>query len=320
MMRVIRPAVCALVLLLCTVHGWASAQPTPTDVCVTMIGSTGQVGGLQLDLHWDPACMTAERTGNNAVQCASNPGTGKNVQTSLFADGATMRALFFSITNTRPIPDDSELFCCKFTLANRSRPCCAASIGNVILANVNTSDPKKTRIYDPSISLQLLVNNVPCTDSGASGAPSNPVRPPAPSSAGGPAPVIVPPGGEAGGSAPRSGSGAAGSRPPAGVGAPAIGGAESGTEAGALSAEEAAPTVATGQPTAAAATPRTTTPLTTGPRTTTPQRTLAPTPAATRKLEGTTTAAAVGSPTPPRSGTQTPAAKKRQKNSAQQQP
>jgi hypothetical protein len=316
--RVIRRTVCCLAVTLmsfCGAGKVAAASPqTPTDVCVLMTGSSGQVGGLQLDLHWDPACMTAQQTGSTSVQCASNPATGKNVQTKLFADQATMRAMFFSISDTSPIPDNSELFCCKFTMASsRANSCCTASIGNLIL-----SGPSGGRVYDSSISVQALVGNVPCTDSGPSGSPSNPARPPAPSSLGAPAPsslgapapVIDAPGA----AAPSSGGGAAGSRPsagvgvpaavgaPAGVGAPAAVGVDTGLEPAPLPTEAVAPTAPATQATPPAATPRTAT----------PQRTLAPTPALTPKPQGTATAA---SATPPQSSTQTPAptAKKRHK-------
>lgn len=294
--RMIRRTVCGLAVTLMPFCGAgkaaaASPQTASTDMCVLMTGSSGQVGGLQMDLRWDPACMTAERRQGNAAQCASNPATGKNVQTALFADNATMRAMFFSISDPSPIPDDAELFCCKFTLASsRSTPCCAVSITNLIL-----SDPVGKRVYDANISVQALVGNAPCTASAPGGSPSNPVRPPAPSSLGGPAPVIVAPGV----AAPGPGRESAGSRPAGGGGVPA------GLEQAPPPAELAAPAEPTAQPTPAATAPHTRTPARTA-AATTPTR--APTPAP----QGTATAAAVGSATP-QSSTQTPAAVRKPK-------
>jgi hypothetical protein len=45
--------------------------------------------------------------------------------------------------------------------SSRANSCCTASIGNLIL-----SGPSGGRVYDSSISVQALVGNVPCTDSG----------------------------------------------------------------------------------------------------------------------------------------------------------
>lgn len=196
--RAVRMSLCGLAATV--VLAWntrastaASPQTTATDVCVIMTGSNGQVMGLQLDLGWDPACMTAQRGQGDAGQCASNPATGKNVQTKLFPNNSTLRALFLSISDTSPVPDD-ELFCCRFALANaRSNPCCGVNIGHLILANPHVPGG---RVYDPGISVQALVGNTPCTASAPGGSASIPVRPPLPSAVApiAPAPVVSAPG------------------------------------------------------------------------------------------------------------------------------
>ena len=133
-----------------------SAQLPSTDVCVAMAGSNGEVGGLQMDLTWDSACMTAARATGNAAKCTSNPSTGKSVETARLSD-AEMRALFFSVSDTSPVPD-GELFCCRFAVApSQAGSCCSVNIGNLILA-----DPTGGRIYDPSITVQASVGGTAC--------------------------------------------------------------------------------------------------------------------------------------------------------------
>lgn len=287
-----------------------AAQPTATDVCVIMTGSNGQVSGLQLDLSWDPTCMTAERGAGDAAKCAANPGTGKSVQTKLFPNNATLRALFLSMSDTSPVPDD-ELFCCRFTLAQvRSNPCCVARIENLILANPSVPGG---RIYDAGISVQALVGNTPCAASAPGGSPSAPVRPPLPSAAApaAPAPVVAVPGAEPPvaqapilpGPNPQAASGTGH--------APITGGQVPGT--GPIVAPPGGVPAAAGQMPAAAAeaTPIETVglPSHAARRTATARRTrtaATPTPGRTPQAQRTTTAAAVGSVTPAAS-TPTPA-------------
>jgi hypothetical protein len=143
-----------------------AADPTSTDVCVVMTASHGAVGGLQMDLSWNPACMTAEQAAGNAARCASNPSTRKNVQTKIFPNNSTMRVLFLSVSDTNPIPD-GELFCCWFTVArSQDGSCCSVNISNLILAS-----PTGGRVYDPDLSVQVLVGGAPCVAS-VPGAPT----------------------------------------------------------------------------------------------------------------------------------------------------
>jgi aspartate oxidase len=141
------------------------ADLTSTDVCVVMTASHGAVGGLQMDLSWNPACMTAEQAAGNAAPCASNPSTGKSVETKFFS-GASMRTLFLSLSDTNSIPD-GELFCCGFTVArSQDGSCCSVNISSLILAS-----PGGGRVYDPDLSVQVLVGGAPCVAS-VPGAPT----------------------------------------------------------------------------------------------------------------------------------------------------
>ena len=154
--------------------GQLSGELPSTDVCVAMAGSNGQVAGLQLDLTWDSACMTAARAGGNAAQCTSNPSTGKSVQTALLSE-ALMRALFLSMSDESPIPD-GELFCCRFAAApSQADPCCSINVANLILAGTAIS-----RIYDPSITVQASVGGAGCDISALKTPMPAPIRPPIP--------------------------------------------------------------------------------------------------------------------------------------------
>ena len=271
----------------------ASGDAAPTDICVIISGSNGQVGGLQMDLSWDPACMTVERRGSGAASCNANPSTGKNVQTSLSADGSTIRALFFSVSDTNPIPDD-ELFCCKFKVARaQAGSCCAVDIGYLILAG-----PAGGRVYDQGISVQALVGGVPCAASAPGGSAENQVHPP-PAPGGFPAvqaPVVSAPGAvpaAPGGEAPAQPFG----QPQAPVGAlraPVEQAPEPGEEM--TPGESATQPVATRTSQATMTAPRTPTPATATPQARTP------------RPEPTASAATTGSATP-QAPTQTPAPK-----------
>ena len=151
-----------------------SVESRPADVCVAMAGSNGQVVGLQLDLTWDSACMTVARAGGAAAQCASNPSTGKSVQTALLSE-ALMRALLFSLSDTSPV-SDGELFCCSFTVASsRADSCCSINISSLILAG-----PTGGRIYDPGITVQASVGGTACDASAPKTPIPGPIPPPVP--------------------------------------------------------------------------------------------------------------------------------------------
>jgi hypothetical protein len=152
-----------------------SVESPSTDVCVAMAGGNARVGGLQIDLTWDSACMTVARTGGAATQCASNPSTGKSVETALLSD-AQMRAIFLSVSDTSPVPD-GELFCCKFAVAPGAQadPCCSIDVTNLILAG-----PTGHRLYDPTITVQASVGGTACDASAPKTPIPGPIPPPVP--------------------------------------------------------------------------------------------------------------------------------------------
>lgn len=68
-----------------------------------------------------------------------------------------MRALFFSVSDTAPVPD-GELFCCTLTAApSLNSGCCPVTITNLIFAG-----PTGGRVYDPDVAVQVFVGGVPC--------------------------------------------------------------------------------------------------------------------------------------------------------------
>jgi hypothetical protein len=153
------------------VVGQVAAESASTDLCVAIAGGNGEVSGLQTDLSWDSTCMTAAPAAGKAVQCASDPSTGKSVETALLSD-TQMRVLFFSVADTSPVPD-GELFCCTFTVASsQAGSCCSVNIGNLIL-----SGPTGGRIYDPGITVEASVGGVTCDVSAPKTPIPNPISP-----------------------------------------------------------------------------------------------------------------------------------------------
>lgn len=175
--------------VLCADRALLAADAGSTDVCVILNNSNGRVSGLQLDLTWDPSCMTAQPAEGDAAACSSNPNTRKNVQTKLFPSAATMRALFLSVSDTNPVPDD-ELFCCRFTLA-QSGSCCSLNTSNLILAGHQPTGGIG-RVYDQDILVQTTVGGIPCVASPPGGSAENPVRPAIPPAAVAPPAVYAP--------------------------------------------------------------------------------------------------------------------------------
>jgi hypothetical protein len=177
------------------------------DLCVSMGTGGEEVSGLQMDLAWDNRCMSANMRGANAAACAANQATGKNVQTRVTAGSgtATMRALFFSVSDVSPIPE-GELFCCTFTYGEAPDPCCSLALGNVI-----ASDPQGQRVSSGGISIAATMGGTTCVSASPGGSGAAPVRGPLRQvqPAGGPPAVSnQPPPGAAPG-APRAGLGGA---------------------------------------------------------------------------------------------------------------
>lgn len=166
----------------------ASAAPaTAVDVCVSM-GSGGQVAGVQMDLAWDATCMTADSSGGSTANCRAEPATRKTIATKV--GNGTLRALFFSLADTNPIPDGT-LYCCAFTATGTSSdPCCSLRF-----ANVSLSDPVGHRLGAEDAVIQASVGGVQCATAAAGGAAAPPAAPPLAPGAAPPAAIVVSPAG-----------------------------------------------------------------------------------------------------------------------------
>ncbi len=111
-----------------------------TKVCVRLERNSGKVSGMQMDLGWDPSCLTMEQTGNGEPACTMNP----EAQRSLFRAAKRergIRVLFLNLNDTNPMPASvGELFCCQFRTAGPGRQC------EVSISNAIASDPTGTRL------------------------------------------------------------------------------------------------------------------------------------------------------------------------------
>jgi hypothetical protein len=110
-------------------------------VCVDFASEGSSVAGLQHDLVWDSGCAAlVERS------CQAAVGHGKKLSTNQ-RNPSTLSTIMLAFDNTDPIPDDSELYCCRFRL-NLDRPgtACPVTIQNPI-----TSDPHGVRLAQPSV-------------------------------------------------------------------------------------------------------------------------------------------------------------------------
>jgi hypothetical protein len=276
------------------------------NVCVRMDGSGGQggiVAGMQADLVWDENCLTANVQGGDVAACQAEPTTGKDLHTK--TSGNTLRAILFSLANTKPI-HDGRLFCCGFTVS-ASPP---DSLCSIDMGYVTVSDPRGNVINGASVRGGVV--QIASAPSG--GRPAAAVAPilgaPVVSAPGAP---VVPAVGAPGAPAAQPPIGPAPAAPggqPAGVPGKAPGSGAVPAEQLGVPGEQPAPgaTGATGAPTAATtpATPKHTpvavhTPISTAatPHPTTPL--VRPTPTAPPP-----TSATVGSPS---AGAETPTAK-----------
>jgi len=91
---------------------------------------------------------------SSAPDCTANPATGKDANAHV--SGASMRVLFFSMSDSQPIPD-GRLFCCRFRMIGSTRSCCSLALSKLIV-----SDPKGKRFSDTSVSYQATLNGTQC--------------------------------------------------------------------------------------------------------------------------------------------------------------
>jgi len=224
----------ALVVATTLMGGLGSALPAAaSNVCISMSGSGGVVAGVQLALKWDSACMSADAGSGVAARCTADPATGKDIHTSLKAGPGNLTALFFSMSDTNPIPD-GDLFCCSFTRSSGSgNACCGLSMGRII-----GSDGTGRALSTSDFSLMATVDGQICGSEGGGGGQQQPARGGLQGGGGVIAPPVVsapggnPPTGGGAQQAPAAGGQAApggGSGQPASGNQPAMGGQPAGS-------------------------------------------------------------------------------------------
>jgi hypothetical protein len=133
------------------------------QVCVTMGNGGGRVAGIQVDITWDSACMTATAGRASSAGCAANPATRKQVSSRILSP-ASLRAMFLALDNVDPIAD-GQLFCCAFSEPKAG--CCGLQLSRLI-----ASDPSGTRINDPNVTFEATLDGVPCAVLGVGGGTS----------------------------------------------------------------------------------------------------------------------------------------------------
>jgi hypothetical protein len=189
------------------------------NLCISMADSNGQVAGIQVDLKWDSACMSAEQGAGGLAQCTADPATGKQVRASV-RPGPTLKTILFSMTDTNPI-GDGNLFCCSFTRSGSAgNACCGLTMGNIL-----GSDSVGKAIPANDFTLVATMDGQACAASEAGSGGQAPVRSGLQGGGGG---VVAPPavsGGAPAAAAPQAPAAAAPQAPAAGAApaAPAAG-------------------------------------------------------------------------------------------------
>ena len=113
------------------------------DITILLSGGDGLVSGMQVDMAWDSNCMTVASGGGDEAACTANTReTGKNIQTKVSPSGASMRALFFSLSDVKPIARDTWLFNCQFNISSST----TATQCPITLSNLIVSDSKGGRL------------------------------------------------------------------------------------------------------------------------------------------------------------------------------
>jgi len=189
------------------------------NLCIAMADSNGQVAGIQVDLKWDGACMSASQGVGGLAQCTAESATGKQVRASI-RPGPTLKTILFSMTDTNPI-GDGNLFCCSFTRSSSAGgTCCGLTMGNIL-----GSDSVGKAIPANDFTLVATMDGQTCAASEAGSGSQAPVRSGLQGGGGG---GVAPPavsGGAPAAAAPQAPAAAAPQAPAAGVApaAPAAG-------------------------------------------------------------------------------------------------
>jgi hypothetical protein len=137
----------------------ASGDPGSTvDVCINMTDSGRQIAGVQMDLSWDGNCLVASLNEEGRPVCQANAATGKTVMSALLPGSSSLRAILFSPTDTRAIPDNIQLFCCSFTIfPTTSSSQCPIAISNALGGSV-VRGGASGQIQLAAVPGQVLVN------------------------------------------------------------------------------------------------------------------------------------------------------------------
>jgi len=213
-----RRALGALAVATACLGAAGSMAPAPaSDLCVSMSGSGGAIAGIQADFNWDSSCMAADKGSGSSGRCTADPSTGKDIRAAL-KGGAGMKAIFFSMADTNPIPD-GDLFCCSFTRlgGGGGNPCCGLTMGNVL-----GSDSVGKAIPANNFSLLVTLDGQTCAVNEASGSQPAPagrgLQRSGGATGGGIAPPVVSAPGGAGGGTGTGQPGTTGGGQPAGRG------------------------------------------------------------------------------------------------------
>jgi hypothetical protein len=207
-------AAAAVALVLC--GGKVTPAAAAGNLCISMADSNGLVAGIQVDLKWDSACMSAGQGAGGLAQCTAEPATGKQVRASV-RPGPTLKTILFSMTDTNPI-GDGNLFCCSFTRSSGAgAACCGLTMGNIL-----GSDSSGKAIPANDFTLVATMDGQACAASEAGSGGQQPVRSGLQGGGGG---VVAPPavsGGAPAAVAPQAAP--AGGGASTGRAAPAVGG------------------------------------------------------------------------------------------------
>jgi hypothetical protein len=130
---------------------------------VFLTGGNGLVAGVQTDIAWDSTCLSAVPGDGDAAECDVNPAIRKQLSTRI-RNPSTLRAVYLSMSDVKPIQEDTWLFSCQFTIdpATTARQC-VISLVNVIL-----SDSQGGRLPATAGATMVQINQ--------SNAPSAPVQ------------------------------------------------------------------------------------------------------------------------------------------------
>jgi hypothetical protein len=112
------------------------------EVQIILAGGNGLVAGMQTDISWDPSCVSVASAGGDTASCFGNPTIHKDLSTKIQSGSSLLRALFFSLSDVKPIKQDAVLFTCVFNID----PATTATQCPINLSNLIVSDSKGGRL------------------------------------------------------------------------------------------------------------------------------------------------------------------------------